>query len=230
MKRRCRRLEGAGYGGRGAGRPGVRSPTMRRPIWPPPALATSWPASSPACWRRACRPSRPRRAAVWLHGEAATAVRAGSDRGRSAGGAAGRLPAAFRRGAVLTRRQLRAARTAATIFLVRANLRRDISRAARRAGVHALPGGHRRVKPCRNCGAGFRPAIALAGVAELVDALDLGSSDASRGGSSPSARTSQGLERHRGACARHSDTSGACGSMVSRCDASASKEKCGPCK
>ena len=31
--------------------------------------------------------------------------------------------------------------------------------------------------------------IALAGVAELVDALDLGSSDASRGGSSPSART-----------------------------------------
>ena len=28
-----------------------------------------------------------------------------------------------------------------------------------------------------------------AGVAELVDALDLGSSDASRGGSSPSART-----------------------------------------
>jgi hypothetical protein len=32
----------------------------------------------------------------------------------------------------------------------------------------------------------------LAGVAELVDALDLGSSDASRGGSSPSARTTPG--------------------------------------
>src|SRR5688500_8290975 len=31
-----------------------------------------------------------------------------------------------------------------------------------------------------------------AGVAELVDALDLGSSDASRGGSSPSARTTCG--------------------------------------
>jgi hypothetical protein len=32
----------------------------------------------------------------------------------------------------------------------------------------------------------------LAGVAELVDALDLGSSDESRGGSSPSARTKRG--------------------------------------
>ena len=35
----------------------------------------------------------------------------------------------------------------------------------------------------------------FAGVAELVDALDLGSSDESRGGSSPSARTSQGYDR-----------------------------------
>ena len=36
-----------------------------------------------------------------------------------------------------------------------------------------------------------RPAAGkVAGVAELVDALDLGSSDASRGGSNPSARTS----------------------------------------
>ena len=33
-----------------------------------------------------------------------------------------------------------------------------------------------------------------AGVAELVDALDLGSSDASRGGSSPSARTTINTE------------------------------------
>src|SRR5581483_11850255 len=33
----------------------------------------------------------------------------------------------------------------------------------------------------------------FAGVAELVDALDLGSSGESRGGSSPSARTSQGM-------------------------------------
>ena len=32
-------------------------------------------------------------------------------------------------------------------------------------------------------------AFTVAGVAELVDALDLGSSDASRGGSNPSART-----------------------------------------
>ena len=38
---------------------------------------------------------------------------------------------------------------------------------------------------------GFRRSPA-AGVAEPVDALDLGSSDASRGGSSPSARTSAG--------------------------------------
>ncbi len=39
----------------------------------------------------------------------------------------------------------------------------------------------------------FGPAVLIpdlkAGVAELADALDLGSSDASRGGSSPSART-----------------------------------------
>jgi hypothetical protein len=37
----------------------------------------------------------------------------------------------------------------------------------------------------------------LAGVAELVDALDLGSSDASRGGSSPSARTTAGSRDER---------------------------------
>jgi hypothetical protein len=36
-----------------------------------------------------------------------------------------------------------------------------------------------------------------AGVAELVDALDLGSSDASRGGSSPSVRTSLGTSEGR---------------------------------
>jgi hypothetical protein len=34
-------------------------------------------------------------------------------------------------------------------------------------------------------------------VAELVDALDLGSSDASRGGSSPSARTNRTVATHR---------------------------------
>jgi hypothetical protein len=34
-----------------------------------------------------------------------------------------------------------------------------------------------------------RPAALAAGVAELVDALDLGSSDENRGGSNPSART-----------------------------------------
>ena len=34
-----------------------------------------------------------------------------------------------------------------------------------------------------------------AGVAELVDALDLGSSGESRGGSSPSARTISGIDR-----------------------------------
>ncbi len=43
------------------------------PTSPPPAPATSWPASSPGCWRRACRRSRPPAPAVWLHGEAATA-------------------------------------------------------------------------------------------------------------------------------------------------------------
>jgi hypothetical protein len=44
----------------------------------------------------------------------------------------------------------------------------------------------------RQGGPAVRPSGALrgfAGVAELVDALDLGSSGASRGGSSPSART-----------------------------------------
>jgi hypothetical protein len=41
-----------------------------------------------------------------------------------------------------------------------------------------------------------------AGVAELVDALDLGSSDASRGGSSPSARTTTGLDTARFGTAR----------------------------
>ena len=40
-----------------------------------------------------------------------------------------------------------------------------------------------------------------AGVAELVDALDLGSSDASRGGSSPSVRTSLGTSVE-GRCGR----------------------------
>ena len=36
---------------------------------------------------------------------------------------------------------------------------------------------------------GVVPAEAAAGVAELADALDLGSSDVNRGGSNPSART-----------------------------------------
>ena len=35
----------------------------------------------------------------------------------------------------------------------------------------------------------YHPALSHAGVAELVDALDLGSSGATRGGSSPSTRT-----------------------------------------
>ena len=40
-----------------------------------------------------------------------------------------------------------------------------------------------------DCGAGRPPAVPFAGVAELVDARDLGSRVARRGGSSPSART-----------------------------------------
>jgi hypothetical protein len=55
----------------------------------------------------------------------------------------------------------------------------------------------------RSCGAGSGPKLCYrkrringrAGVAELVDALDLGSSDESRGGSSPSARTISSFER-----------------------------------
>ena len=46
------------------------SPRMRRPGSRPPAPATCWPASLRACWRRACRPSRRRAPALWLHGEA----------------------------------------------------------------------------------------------------------------------------------------------------------------
>ena len=51
------------------------------------------------------------------------------------------------------------------------------------------------------CGKNTRPRAAMAalaaaaGVAELADALDLGSSDANRGGSSPPARTKSRLTR-----------------------------------
>ena len=56
---------------------------------------------------------------------------------------------------------------------VRSSFARDISRAARRAA----------------------PRVPFAGVAELVDARDLGSRDESRGGSSPSARTTPEARR-----------------------------------
>jgi trigger factor len=52
-----------------------------------------------------------------------------------------------------------------------------------------VPGGGTCYKPRRPKELG----LPLAGVAELVDALDLGSSDESRGGSSPSARTTRSL-------------------------------------
>ena len=42
---------------------------------------------------------------------------------------------------------------------------------------------------CRKTGGVSGKCFAVAGVAELADALDLGSSAARRGGSSPSART-----------------------------------------
>jgi hypothetical protein len=61
---------------------------------------------------------------------------------------------------------------------------------------------------CERAGACYKPPPAAsrpdlmlirAGVAELVDALDLGSSDESCGGSSPSARTKRSLQRlHQG--------------------------------
>src|SRR5215216_6673964 len=58
----------------------------------------------------------------------------------------------------------------APISMVAQPQQRDISRAARGPGTARYP---------------------VAGVAELVDALDLGSSGESRGGSNPSARTTE---------------------------------------
>jgi hypothetical protein len=58
-------------------------------------------------------------------------------------------------------------------------------RAPASAGVNRLKGYSPSHLPCYVAA----PIREIAGVAELVDALDLGSSDASRGGSSPSART-----------------------------------------
>jgi hypothetical protein len=62
------------------------------------------------------------------------------------------------------------------IFVLRGPQRADISRAAElnRSAAGAMP---------------------FAGVAELVDARDLGSRDESRGGSSPSARTTPGRQQ-----------------------------------
>ena len=53
--------------------------------------------------------------------------------------------------------------------------------------VYGATDGCDRTSPGR--AGGSVPAEAAAGVAELADALDLGSSDANRGGSSPPART-----------------------------------------
>jgi hypothetical protein len=64
-----------------------------------------------------------------------------------------------------------------------------VAHMARRGGgaylMVALPDAHDISRAAEAPGA----PIPLAGVAELVDARDLGSRDASRGGSSPSART-----------------------------------------
>ena len=59
------------------------------------------------------------------------------------------------------------------------------------------------VRTRRRCG-GRRLADARAGVAELADALDLGSSDENRGGSNPPARTS-GPGDQAGIAARRQD-------------------------
>jgi hypothetical protein len=65
-------------------------------------------------------------------------------------------------------------------FVVRGASRAGISRAAR---PHVADIGDTRYD--------VSDEVPFAGVAELVDARDLGSRDESRGGSSPSARTTQ---------------------------------------
>src|SRR5262249_15049790 len=65
--------------------------------------------------------------------------------------------------------------------------------------------GHRRVKPCRIAAPKSSVIWPSAGVAELVDALDLGSSGESRGGSSPSARTNE----KKSPCSHYAFRSGA---------------------
>src|ERR1700704_5799009 len=72
-----------------------------------------------------------------------------------------------------------------------AHFRRDISRAAR---PQCKPARFRLVRHLPISGKpdiGWATKVPFAGVAELVDARDLGSRDESRGGSSPSARTTQ---------------------------------------
>jgi hypothetical protein len=65
--------------------------------------------------------------------------------------------------------------------------RARLSQGAGLAHFFMAPGGQADIEPGKQIGL-VKPALA-AGVAELVDAPDLGSGDASRGGSSPSART-----------------------------------------
>jgi hypothetical protein len=94
------------------------------------------------------------------------------------------------------------------------------------------PGGCGYVLPWRvparkavpDCGVNIVRNLPSAGVAELVDALDLGSSGESRGGSSPSARTT--MRQLRDLRARpYSNITGAFGLMVSWREVSASREK-----
>ena len=107
-------------------------------------------------------------AATWLHGEAGSEAGPGLIAEDLPEALPAGLPAAFRRSWRLV------VSSSGGYFLVRAFGSPVISRAARPwCGVRGLP----------------------AGVAELVDARDLGSRDASRGGSSPSARTTPGYRR-----------------------------------
>src|SRR3981189_3119779 len=84
-----------------------------------------------------------------------------------------------------------------------AHFRRDISRAARpqckparfrfvrNLPISGTPAKRRMCPISGKPDIGWATKVPSAGVAELVDARDLGSRDESRGGSSPSARTTQ---------------------------------------
>ena len=75
------------------------------------------------------------------------------------------------------------------IFIAVAGISRDISPPLEMAGFAALLSRAAASKPCQIVAPEGSFDLPFAGVAELVDARDLGSRDESRGGSNPSART-----------------------------------------